>query len=343
MTIKEIKQIISDSDQNNEDYIPNFQNDFEKLGYKYETINVDEDRADHSCNVQWNQTFRITKNDKPIDIYMCGTAIAEDSYGKYVSNYGYSFSIDNITISVLSKEITNEDINVETGQLATYEFYLYGENTFEHIHNEHLKGDKDIYFQHLNFRVTNDVNIAKKADETEFYQFTEKDLKRIESLDFIYNILDYTDFNSKINEIKDTLNLNYDSKKLEEFNSSFKGYVLYDNSKTDDEESISIVYYKDKEIGYLLDNRKKRDNTDYFYFKNEEILKEVLLEYFNTFDSESKEIVNFDKLIDKIDLYYFNIFEYSELFKIQTKEIDKETYDLNMNKEDIEVNEICGR
>lgn len=216
--------------------------------------------------------------------------------------------------------------------MENYNLFLFSDEKFEKIDMYHLYSHTE-YFKHNNFYLTNNKDLINNND---IYQFNKEDVKKINNIDFTNDILEYNDFLYELYELLIKFNLKLDDNKLKEFNNDFKEILLFDNGQEDLNDSISIITYKNEDIAYLFDKRCKRDNHDYVYFKNEEVIKNILKDYLNCLDNDSLKIINIELLVEKMNLNSFQILDKIHKFKTNTFIIDKETYDKNV----IEVDNI---
>lgn len=81
----------------------NFEEEFLKNNFEFEMIDSDEDRDGSS--VFWNVFFNVKKDNKEFLISISGTAIAEESYEKWVDTYFYTFDETNVNIEEVNSNL----------------------------------------------------------------------------------------------------------------------------------------------------------------------------------------------------------------------------------------------
>jgi len=70
---------------------------FTKAGYKYNPIDSDEDKTDHSTNVNWWETFTVEKDNQFCTVSISGTAIANISYDRWTDSDCYQVTDINVS------------------------------------------------------------------------------------------------------------------------------------------------------------------------------------------------------------------------------------------------------
>lgn len=63
----------------------------------------EEDIGSFSTDVTWYRSLEVTFNDKRYRVYMSGTAIAEISYDRWCSSFGYSIDEDSVSINEIKE------------------------------------------------------------------------------------------------------------------------------------------------------------------------------------------------------------------------------------------------
>lgn len=139
---------------------------------------------------------------------------------------------------------------------------------------ESLTLNKDFYI----------VNEVKKDKNIYSEKFSEKPLKHF---DFTYHILQNHNFQyTKFKKFLQLFDIEPNQEKLEAFSNNFYQEEVYDNSQMEYTEFISIIYYKEKVIGYLVIKGTSGSFSyiDNFYFIDYDTCEEILEKYSDTFE-----------------------------------------------------------
>ena len=80
-----------------------FEEEFLKNNFEFEMVDSDENRDGSS--VFWNVFFNVKKDNKEFLISIFGTAIAEESYEKWVDTYFYTFDETNVNIEEVNSNL----------------------------------------------------------------------------------------------------------------------------------------------------------------------------------------------------------------------------------------------
>lgn len=104
-----IKDVIFNN-SNDYDSIPEFYDEFTKLGFIYESIDLDQEIQSHSTDVNWYNRFKVIKDNQEYYVSINGTAIADISYERWVGTYG--FVIDDESFYIDKKDIEDNSLDL---------------------------------------------------------------------------------------------------------------------------------------------------------------------------------------------------------------------------------------
>jgi len=82
-----------------DDYEYCLSTEFKGLGYKFTSMDSDEDSSCHSDTCSWYILFMLEKDGVTFSVSVNGDAIKEVSYERWVSTYGYT--IDDFSVTKL--------------------------------------------------------------------------------------------------------------------------------------------------------------------------------------------------------------------------------------------------
>lgn len=210
--------------------------------------------------------------------------------------------------------------------LIKYNIYVFKETDYDYIDNDHIP-EEHKYIKNEKYILSN------KFVENDFCeQLDNHNIKDIKQVDFMDDLLEYNDLQYQLYDLINHYDLTTNEEKNKVFFNNFKEYVLFDNYKGEyNYQKISVITYKDEEVAYNFDSRTKRDNTDYIYFKDLNVFKNLLSDYLNTKNNIDDKII--ERILKKLD--YFNINDFSKenhLFKLNSFFVDKEEFDLHNDK-----------